>query len=637
MKEQGKAMFESSRKSESLLKRSGKIGALLALSSALHGGVLMQKEIGQMIENAPRQARSYLNSMEAGQEAEKMLVNFHEELESGEPIDIDLSDFYFNDELLRGGVSPEQVKQAKEYYDSVLNEAEKLLDSGATQEEVLGYILKMQGDYAREKTMLTDLLTKNAGNCEARAKYLSAAVQDLYPDLVKEGKVHYQLFGEFRDKNGNLQDGHIRVVIDEGGDTLKVLEGDAVFSEEKDAENPIPQFEATNLTVKSALVKSGTYSYTENGEVRDTGITKTTEEAAREWSSGRNSLMAFPRSEAKYGDHRGTANIAPSRVAGSWAKTNLAWEPDFSLEYLGTEEEKPEEEKREMTLTDIPKNTRSFDLTAFSSASNEVMKALEVQMLNYDSEYPPEIIFNAGFKADFSLLSPEILKKMHFKIQGIPEGNELSGIAIRDLWVEMGDVNEINANSFAGAQMSKESRVTFDLGRKQPEKKSVTNLDLHEYKGGKIGNLIFLGDSAKQVVILPKNTENHIESVGFADINFRIEGFIRVQEFYFEHTFDSGSISSYFLQESLERILADEYKFMFQETDKVDFKKMRLSVRSDVTLMGGYLEKEAFKGKNLGQLSISSIAGADKEALSGVRAHIFDFDERSQQFLEFSQ
>lgn len=631
MKEQDKAIFESSRKSESLLKRSGKIGALLALSSALHGGVLMQKEIGQMIENAPRQARAYLNSMEAGQEAEKMLVNFHEELESGEPIDIDLSDFYFNDELLRGGVSPEQVKQAKEYYDSVLNEAEKLLDSGATQEEVLGYILKMQGDYAREKTMLTDLLTKNAGNCEARAKYLSAAVQDLYPDLVKEGKVHYQLFGEFRDKNGNLQDGHIRVVIDEGGDTLKVLEGDAVFSEEKDAENPIPQFEATNLTVKSALVKSGTYSYTENGEVRDTGITKTTEEAAREWSSGRNSLMTFPRSEAKYGDHRGTSNIAPSRVAGSWAKTNLAWSPDFQLEAL----EHKKEKKPELTIADLSlMRGQDLDLTDYRSASKDVMKELN-HLLERVSEDSLRLSISAGFKADFSALSPELSQKLIVSMKGVPEGNELQGLTVKELWVELGAVKEINELSFAGVTIRRDGVVVFDLGRKQPDEESVTYINLGDYKGEKIQEIRLFGDSAKQMVVLPPEMDTITKSIGIADVNIIVEGQkLDFERFSFSHVFDRMSLNEYSLQEALERINADTYFFEFSPQDHVTFQHMSLKQGARLQMTGGILQKNAFAGKLFDDLEIKGLAGAEKGAMDGVRLQSYYYDEPTQKLLE---
>lgn len=624
--------FQSRRsESESLRQRRTRIGALFALSVAIHGGVFMKNEIGQMIENAPRQARAYMNSVEAGNVAERILVNFQEELESGEPIDMDLSDFYFNDELLRGGISPEQVKQAKEHYESMLTEAQKLLDSGATRNEVLGYVLKMQGDYHRDKALMTDLLTSGSGNCEARAKYISAAVQDLYPDLAKEGKVNYQLFGEYRDKNGNLQDGHIRVVLDEGGDTISILEGDAVFSEEKDPENPIPQFEVTNITAKASLVKSGIYSYADEGMVKDTGITKTAQESAREWSSGRNSLMAFPRSSAKYSDYRGTTNIEPKKVAGSWAKTNLAWSPDFQLEAL----EHKKEQKPELTIADLSlMRGQDLDLTDYRSASKDVMKELN-HFLERVSEDSLRLSISAGFKADFSALSPELSQKLIVSMKGVPEGNELQGLTVKELWVELGAVNEINELSFAGATIRRDGMVVFDLGRKQPNEESVTYMNLEDYKGEKIQEIRLFGDSAKQMVVLPPEMDTITKSIGIADLNIIVEGQkLDFERFSFSHVFDRMSLNEYSLQEALERINADTYFFEFSPQDHVTFQHMSLKQGAKLQMTGGILQKNAFAGKLFDDLEIKGLVGAEKGAMDGVRLQSYYYDEPTQKLLE---
>ncbi|MBT4856695.1 hypothetical protein HON52_00725 [Candidatus Uhrbacteria bacterium] len=291
-------------------KKNHRLEAALVVSAVLHLGGIFHERIADEVQDLPRTARSIANSQESDAALQTLLSEMAPSIESGEVLDIDLSDLYFQQEELVGGVSEETIAQAKQRYEEILAEAGSRIENGDDVNGVITYILQEQGEYEEDESFMSDLLVSGEGNCEAREKFISAAIQDVYPDLVSSGDVKLQLFGAYvDDETGEPRPGHVRVVLDQHDGTIAILEGGKITFAPEDEQSNIPTYEVTQLAVKSLLAKEGLYSFENQQVSSDEGITDSVSmDKSNELTfsdsltlMGSNSISAFPKSDAVYG------------------------------------------------------------------------------------------------------------------------------------------------------------------------------------------------------------------------------------------------------------------------------------------------------------------------------------------------
>lgn len=312
----------------------------LVLSAALHIGGIFHKEIGSVVEDIPDRARAALRSREGEELMQKLLQEAQAQLDSGEVIDIDLSEFHLAHEYAVGGVSDGEREEAQQKYSQLIKVAQRMKSDKKDFDEVMGYILKHQGKYKADDTFMTHLLSNGEGNCVAREKYISSALQDLYPEIVESGSVKTQVFGEYIDpETGEARAGHVRVIVEQGGGKVMVLEGDSVQVKDASEMADIPDDEVTQSVVKSALAAQGLYNYNDEQVARPKDIASddlsldyvNIDDLKIAWNRiGYNSVNAFPESTAHYvaATQHGTVDIVAEPVAGSWGHSSLQeWDP----------------------------------------------------------------------------------------------------------------------------------------------------------------------------------------------------------------------------------------------------------------------------------------------------------------------
>ena len=303
--------------------RSKRVAAFLAVAGALHGAVFFHEDLeegvetaGHVAENVVRNIRKEAGQAFASKETKKMeketLDNVKNAFEKKEELRVDLSTFYLSTEGLKEGLSAGDTKAAEARYAEIIGNAKALRDEGRSETEVLGFILKQQGKYKSHDELMTDLLVRGEGNCEARMKYITSAVEDVYPEEAKAGNILVQDFGSYTDESGKFREGHVRAVLD-AGESFQILEGSAVKTTLK-SEESAPAFEAHWLAVTSYLAGQAEISY------KDMGL-DTDGEAAPLGYMGSDSFLTYPASSAHYGSgNDGLKDIAPKPIKGSWGK-----------------------------------------------------------------------------------------------------------------------------------------------------------------------------------------------------------------------------------------------------------------------------------------------------------------------------
>jgi len=313
--------FASIEKRKTPSRRERKFQAAVLASLLLHGAGFFYEEIGETIEDLPRAARTILKRKEAEVKAHAVLAEVGRDLQEQRPINVDLIEFAIYREVLAGGVSEAEAKQAKAEYQRIIEEARRIKEETGDKYEVFGFILKQVGEYDDDAAFVTDLLNKKKSNCDARKEFTDGAVQDLYPELVMAGKLQTEVFGEYLDEVGNAIPGHVRAVIDEG-DYIVVLEGDTPRREPIDAHEDIPRYEATSLTMKAFLASEGVYSHGENRlhqEMREERGVKDISYLDA-WMMSTNSVLQYPVSHATYSPAMGgRKSVEPEPIHGSWA------------------------------------------------------------------------------------------------------------------------------------------------------------------------------------------------------------------------------------------------------------------------------------------------------------------------------
>ncbi len=296
----------------------------IVASVLLHGAIHNREHIATAAENLTYQTvqdtRSMLREMKKemaedpvkrAEKDKKTIDALKNKLAERSVPDFDLTQMYFGSESLIEGVSEEEQKEATEIYQGIIDKANELKNSGASSDEVLGYILKQQGVYDEDQPLLSDLMRDHRGNCEARLKYITSAVEDLYPDTVNNGELGVQLFAPNVDAHGDIREPHVRAILTQNGNRF-VLEGDAMFPEEPEMHNA-PVYEVRWLTAMAFLTSRQAMDYTQVGLRPQTFIEKNSDKRPTLFTYLPSSPISYP------GNAAGRDEINPQPVNGSWA------------------------------------------------------------------------------------------------------------------------------------------------------------------------------------------------------------------------------------------------------------------------------------------------------------------------------
>lgn len=287
----------------------------------------VRDEIAIAASNVPRAMDKALSGRDSEAQAKAMMDRFEKEVESGEPIPVDLLTFYLEQERESAGVSETDVRKARARFEEVMQSANALKSAGKSRAEVLGYVLKQQGKYSDESSLMTDLLLRGEGECEARQRFVSAAVQRLYPEVIRAGKMRTESFRSWVDAEGVLHPGHVRVVVNEEDDRVAVLEGDAVRYDSAEEHAKITSMETTRLAVTGYAAKEGLYDLNAGSVAEPDAGKKTLRDVVTD-----NSVSVYPTGATTYGTgETGTRDVDPSRVAGSWAHSHYDWDNAIEL------------------------------------------------------------------------------------------------------------------------------------------------------------------------------------------------------------------------------------------------------------------------------------------------------------------
>ncbi len=298
------------------------------------------------VERIPQVINASLTKDEARHTAEGLMHKYQEKIDKGEPLPVNLISLYLEQERLLGGTSVEDVAKARAHFDALAEAANRQQANHWSEEETLGWILKQQGNYNNANNRLTDLLLTGEGECEARAKFIEAMVQAVFPKYVAEGKLKLEHFRGHIDANGLAVPGHVRAVLDltSEGKGIIILDGDAPHHEITEAaiakHQAIGMYEATGTAVKGIAVKEGLTTWDKENAPHQAAIQKANRKDARAAKKAaantdyvgkleqkvhqalvNNTVSSYPEATATLGD--GLANInrnvSSKKVAGSYA------------------------------------------------------------------------------------------------------------------------------------------------------------------------------------------------------------------------------------------------------------------------------------------------------------------------------
>lgn len=414
----------------------------------------VREELYVVAGNVPRMVEKALSERDPEAQAKKLLEQYKQEIESGEPIPIDLLTFYLEQEKESAGVTDEEILIAKRKFEEIVGKAGEIKAKGNSRAEVVGYVLKQQGDYDTSSSLMTDLLVSGKGECEARQRYISAAYQRLYPDDVQKGKMKSETFRPWVDKQGLFHPGHVRVVIDQG-ERVEVLEGDAIKSEPKNQHDKITKTDTTRLAVTGYAAKEGLYNLDEGSKVKPPSVTQQVERALKgshkleslqeaiHSVATDNSVAAYPTAATTYGrEGVGTRNVDPHPVGNSWAPSRYDWAKAIELTLI--------EPHPELTMENIDrainKQSGYFELEKFEIIDPAVMEALVEKRQQKISE-PPERDRHPFYIRGDQKLPVEALKNQpnEFAIRnGSAIPKELESIPVKRL--ALYDVEKIPSN-----------------------------------------------------------------------------------------------------------------------------------------------------------------------------------------------
>lgn len=317
---------------------------LKVLFLAWNTAYLDHEDITTALERIPQKIEAAMSSGEARKAAEEAKAIYQEKMDKGEPLPVDLISFYLEQEHLTAGVSDETITKARAHFDALMEAAKRQQAMGWSREQTIGWVLKQQGEYDDSQALLSDLLTTGRGQCQARMRFITAAMQVLYPEDVAAGKLKIESFRDHIDENGVLQHGHVRAVFDEG-DHVDVLEGDVIHRDDDvEKHRNIGEYEATAMAVKSLAVSQGIDTFAKEESSKEKKIARQQRQNMKHLQDqspssvienlskglhdtlANDAIGAYPTGTELYGDGRDHMNVDPHPVSGNnYALSHEDW------------------------------------------------------------------------------------------------------------------------------------------------------------------------------------------------------------------------------------------------------------------------------------------------------------------------
>lgn len=601
----------------------------------------------------PERVRAALDDGEAEEQARALMQQYEKEMESGEPVPVDLLTFYLTQEEVAGGETHERVEAARAKFEFRMRYAQEMQTKGKNRDEVLGYVLKQQGEYDDTKSRLVSLLVDGAGDCEARQRYISSAFQVLYPEDVQAGKLKTEVFRPWVDKMGVMHDGHVRAVVEEGS-RVAVLEGDAVKWDKKEVHEQIGMHEATQLAVKSFAVAEGVSTF----EKENTGLQKKLAKAVAKDSDNLeagdaldyakklvhtgltdNSVSAYPVSLATYGHEgdNGARDVDRRQVAGSWAPSHYEWDKAIVLELREPKPILTAENIQSAFITPKPGPMAEkpyIDLGRFSKLTEEGVRAVIVERdrriaviqsdLGRQGKQDPSSVFPMRVTNN-NELSPELFEGHpgHFIVDdriGLPSFEEIS---TRSLEFRFGGDNV----ALLKAKWTKDARVKIvaDGTDHHLALFNVQNLD-------GVRELMITqapGGSKDISLATPEWEDMHFDKVNISRVNVPQFGALRVREVSYMPTEPPTSGSMAYVQASKVEVFYGLAKtgdaVLHGDVFRVEGPGMHESIGASVLAVHApIIGREIFRGNFFEEVRLDSMM-FESGALKGLRADTCTF------------
>lgn len=166
-----------------------------------------------------------------------------------------LADLHFSIEQAHGGVTEWEVSRAKAEFERRVAKLKDLREKYPHDDfQLVDAIVDGFGTYEEKHSYLTDLLNGQGGNCEARSKYASAAIEAVDPGLTSHVSLDTLYF---QGKDGKLTP-HIRAVFRNEQGQYVAMEGDTPILEDPPSiQRPVHQaVAAAYLQRRGALPSS---------------------------------------------------------------------------------------------------------------------------------------------------------------------------------------------------------------------------------------------------------------------------------------------------------------------------------------------------------------------------------------------
>lgn len=164
------------------------IFGFLGLSLALHGAPRACDAVSKYVpkEEMVAVARYTLGKLWGiFSDSERQKADLRESIrsraESGQ--EINLAQFYLESEMLEGLIDPEAYQAALSAFKKEVEHYQKEKGSMTDPKLIIARMVEDQGEYRGDSSLLSNLLLKKQGNCEAREKRLSSLIQEVFPDL----------------------------------------------------------------------------------------------------------------------------------------------------------------------------------------------------------------------------------------------------------------------------------------------------------------------------------------------------------------------------------------------------------------------------------------------------------------------
>ncbi|MBD3360905.1 hypothetical protein GF366_03835, partial [Candidatus Peregrinibacteria bacterium] len=97
-------------------------------------------------------------------------------------------------------------------YQNLIKRLLEMKNEGVSHEEIYNYLIQFQGVYAEDSSFVTNLLYNGSGNCEARAKLMTMALEEVFKGEIE---VNVEITNIKNLENGNIIP-HISIIVEDG-------------------------------------------------------------------------------------------------------------------------------------------------------------------------------------------------------------------------------------------------------------------------------------------------------------------------------------------------------------------------------------------------------------------------------------